>query len=105
LVINSTPNSGLGSITVNNSGKLGGNGSILGTVTVNGGGHVAPGNSVGTISVGGLTLNSGALLDVEGDGGGFDRINVTVDNAFSIAGPTTISLSDLGGVTSGDYVL
>jgi len=45
------------------------------------------------------------LLDVEGDAGGFDRINVTIDNAFSIAGPTTISLSDLGGVTAGDYIL
>jgi autotransporter-associated beta strand protein len=105
LVINSTAGPGQGGITVNTDGRLGGIGNIIGTVTLNSGGHVAPGNSVGTISVGGLTLNSGALLDVEGDGTGFDRINVTIDNAFSIAGPTTISLTDLGGVTAGDYVL
>ena len=105
LVINSTASAGNGGITVNNSGKLGGNGNILGTVTVNSGGHVAPGNSVGIISVGGLTLNSGALLDVEGDASGFDRINVTTDSALNIAGPTTIGLTDLGGVTTGDYVL
>jgi hypothetical protein len=105
LIINSTASAGNGSVSVNNGGALGGNGNILGTVNVNSGGHVAPGNSVGAISVGGLTLNGGGLLDMEGDGSGFDRINVTLDNAFSIAGPTTINLSDLGGVSAGDYVL
>ncbi len=105
LVINSTAGPGGGGITVNSGGTLGGNGNILGTVTVNSGGHVAPGNSVGTISVGVFTLNSGSVLDVEGDAGGFDRINVTIDNAFSIAGPSTIALIDLGGVVAGDYVL
>src|SRR5262249_22769048 len=57
--------SGTGLTTVN-GGTLGGTGSIAGGLTVNPGGHVAPGASIGTFTVGGaVTLNAGAQLDFE----------------------------------------
>jgi autotransporter-associated beta strand protein/T5SS/PEP-CTERM-associated repeat protein len=47
------------------AGTLGGTGSIGGVVTVETGGRIAPGNSVGTLNVATLTLNSGSVLDFE----------------------------------------
>jgi hypothetical protein len=108
LVINSTAAPGAGGITVNSTGTLGGNGNILGTVTVNDGGHVAPGNSVGTLTLGGLNLTDGANFDVEGDASGLDKIMIASDgstDAFTLSGVTKINLADLGGVAIGDYVI
>jgi len=57
-------------VTVQNGGALGGVGSV-GPVTVNLGGHLAPGGlpgAIGTLTLGGnLSLNSGALLDFDLD--------------------------------------
>ena len=76
--------------TVNDGAKLQGIGT-LGATTVNAGGHVAPGNSIGTLNVSGnMTING--TLDVEYDGGGslidllavtgtLDITNATVDFA------------------------
>jgi fibronectin-binding autotransporter adhesin len=110
LVLNSA-GSGTGAVIVHNSGTLGGGGSIAGTATVQSGGHVAPGNSVGTITLGGLSLEGGSLLDVEGQTvaavTSFDMINVTDPNTLLLAssGATSINLTDLGGVVPGDYVI
>ena len=46
------------------SGTLGGNGAI-GDLTVQSGGHVAPGNSPGILSTGSFTLDAGAFFDAE----------------------------------------
>ncbi|MEJ8856977.1 autotransporter outer membrane beta-barrel domain-containing protein [Variovorax robiniae] len=52
--------------TVQNAATLGGSGSIAGSVTVQNGGHLAPGNSLGTLSIGGdLSLSAGSVLDYE----------------------------------------
>lgn len=56
---------GTGAVTVNATGILGGLGTIAGAVTVNAGGYLAPGLSVGTLTVGSLTISAGATLDFE----------------------------------------
>lgn len=75
---------GTGAIVVNTSGALGGTGLISGLVTVNSGGHIAPGNSVGTLSVGGLTLSTGAILDFEFNGTPLND-RVVISNASGLA--------------------
>ncbi|HET7267680.1 MAG TPA: autotransporter domain-containing protein [Oleiagrimonas sp.] len=54
-----------GNVAVAAAATLGGHGTIDGDVTVADGGHIAPGNSVGTLTVGSLKLNSGSILDFE----------------------------------------
>src|SRR5262249_697528 len=67
---------GSGTVTVNNSGTLGGTGTIgvngtpTGNITVNSGGHLAPGLASGTTigtftALNGLTINSGSKMDIE----------------------------------------
>lgn len=52
--------------TVQNGATLGGTGRITGSVTVQDGGHVAPGASPGTLTIGGdLSLSAGSALDYE----------------------------------------
>lgn len=60
LLVNNASGSGSGSglVAVNSGGILGGTGTIAGTVAVNSGGTIAPGASIGT-----LTLNSPPSLD------------------------------------------
>src|SRR5262249_38064999 len=67
LFVNNTAGSGTGSgsVTVNNGGTLGGIGTISGAVTVNSAGHIAPGTSVGTLTLGSLNLGSGSVEDFE----------------------------------------
>ncbi len=55
-------------VAVNSGGTLGGFGSIAGNVTVNGGGILSPGQSVGTLGLGGdLTFSQGAFFDIDID--------------------------------------
>ncbi|MGJ7509790.1 autotransporter outer membrane beta-barrel domain-containing protein [Variovorax sp. GT1P44] len=52
--------------TVQNAATLGGTGRIAGSVTVQDGGHIAPGASPGTLTIGGdLSLSPGSVLDYE----------------------------------------
>jgi uncharacterized protein with beta-barrel porin domain len=67
-----TSSSGL---TVNSGGTIGGTGSLPQTYLVSGA-TLAPGNSIGTITVAGLSLNGGSI-DAEIQGPQNDRINVT----------------------------
>ncbi|WP_122856044.1 autotransporter domain-containing protein [Pseudomonas viridiflava] len=63
-------------VTVNDSGILGGNGSV-GALTANRGGTVAPGNSIGTLRVAGdLLLAPGSTYAVELSPAGSDRLVV-----------------------------
>ena len=50
-------------VTVASGATLGGTGSIAGAVTIADGGILAPGNSVGTLSVGALNLNDASILN------------------------------------------
>jgi outer membrane autotransporter protein len=65
-------------VTVNNGGTLGGNGA-LGNTTIASGGILAPGNSIGTLTVNGsLSFAAGSIYRVEVDAAGAnDRINAT----------------------------
>ena len=65
LLVNNTSGLGTGSVTVQDSGLLGGTGTVTVAVTVNAGGGLAPGNSVGSLTIGSLTLNSGATNSFE----------------------------------------
>ena len=53
LLVNNTSGSGTGTgaVTVGSEGTLGGTGSVAGTVTVNAGGTLAPGASIGTLTL------------------------------------------------------
>jgi len=74
------------STTVQNGATLGGTGSIAGAVTVQNGGHLAPGASPGTLTIGGdLSLSAGSVLDYElGQsnlpGGAFNDLTVVGGN-------------------------
>lgn len=63
-------NAAADTIMINRGGMLAGNGTIPGSVTVNDGGIVSPGNSIGTLSVGDIVFNSGSTLRAEVDAAG-----------------------------------
>jgi len=66
------------SVSVNNGGTLGGSGTV-GSTTIAAGGVLAPGNSIGTLTVNGnVTFAAGSIYRVEVDpAGNNDRINAT----------------------------
>jgi autotransporter-associated beta strand protein len=71
LLVNNITGSGTGTgdVTVNSGGTLGGTGSIAGNVTVNAGGGIAPGASIGTLTVNGnLVLAAGSTNTFEVNG-------------------------------------
>ena len=64
-------------VLVINGARIGGEGT-LGGLSINGGGTVAPGNSIGTLRVGSLDMNAAAIYEVEVDAAGnSDLIDVT----------------------------
>ena len=78
---------GTGAVTVGGLTTLGGAGFISGAVTVNSGGTLAPGNSVGTLTVGSLTLDAGSKLDYEfGTFPSNDLVSVTTLDGLTING-------------------
>jgi autotransporter-associated beta strand protein len=95
---------GGGAWTVQSGATLGGTGTIGAQVNVQSGGILAPGNSVGSLSVASLSLNT-ASLTFEIDGSGADRINVTATNGLTLSGVSTFGLTDLGGIALGTYPL
>jgi hypothetical protein len=91
-----------GPITVN-GGTLGGTGSVSGIVTVGPGGHLAPGASIESLAMGGLTLNANSVLDFElGPGGAQDLLNVS--GLLTLNGGS-LHLTDAGGMGAGTYPL
>ena len=62
LLVNGLHN-GVGAYSVNTNGALGGSGTITAAVGINDGGAIAPGNpgGIGTLTVGALTMSTGAL--------------------------------------------
>jgi len=81
-------------VTVGSSGTLGGSGTITGATTVNG--RLAPGNSIGTLTVtGNLTFGSGSTHAVEiNDAGQADRVNVS--GTATVTG-ATVSVTPAAG--------
>ena len=87
--------------------RLGGTGSIGGTVTIADGGSLAPGASVGTLTVGSLLLNPGSLLDYEL--GLPDIVGGTTNDLIVVTGGLTLDgtlyVADAGGFSRGVYRL
>jgi autotransporter-associated beta strand protein len=91
---------GTGAVVVNTNGALGGTGTISSAITVNAGGVISPGsNGVGTVTMtGGLTLNSGAILNIE-IGSTNDKVAVT--GALALNG--VINVTNLAGFNVGTF--
>jgi autotransporter-associated beta strand protein len=110
LLVNNSTSSGTGtnSVFVNSGAMLGGTGMISGAVTVNSGGHIAPGASIESLDVGSVTFAAGSILDFElGTILGVDTsdlLNVTTTNGFTINGGT-LNLTNAAGMTGGIYTL
>lgn len=96
LLVNNTSGSGTGTgaVAVQTGATLGGSGFISGVVT-SAGGILAPGNSPGTLTVGGLTLDGTSILSYELDaidqtvGSGINDLiqvngNLTLDGTFNL---------------------
>ena len=95
---------GSGAVAVNSTGALGGTGIVTPAVTVNVGGAISPGsNGVGTVTMtGGLTLNSGALLNFDlGTTVASDKIAVI--GALALNG--VLNLTNVAGFGAGTYTL
>jgi autotransporter-associated beta strand protein len=92
---------GTGAVNVNTGGTLSGTGTLSGVVTVASSATMSPGDpgSVGTITVGGLTLNAGSILRYEWDPAqNHDLIVVTANNGLTINGGQ-VNLLNAGGST------
>lgn len=77
---------GTGAVTIGSNATLSGSGVISGAVTVNTGGKIAAGNSVGNLTLGSLTLDAGSVLDYEFNGSANDLVSVTSSNGLTING-------------------
>lgn len=92
-----------GAITVGSGATFGGTGAVSGIVTVQSGGHLAPGASIESLNVGGLTIGPGSILDFElGPGGARDLLSV--NGLFNLSGGS-LNLIDTGGMGPGAYPL
>jgi uncharacterized protein (TIGR03382 family) len=88
-------------VTVNDGGTFGGTGSVLGsTVTVNAGGVLAPGESIGAFTVG--SANIDGTLAIEFNGGSIDKLMVA--GALDISG-ATLAFTNLGTLTGSAQVI
>jgi autotransporter-associated beta strand protein len=100
LIINGNFSAATGAVSVASGAILGGNGTIGGATTVDG--TIAAGNSIGVLSVAGLTLNATSTLDNElGRSGSTpvsDRVNVT--GSVSIASGANLKLTLYTGLTA-----
>jgi fibronectin-binding autotransporter adhesin len=117
LRVNGTHTGG-GAYTVASGATLSGIGTISAQVNVSAGGIVHPGtaatinnsgsfitsNSIGTLTVGGLSLTS-SILAMDGSNAGMDRVNVTNTDALTLSGVSTVNFVDLGGLTAGTFTL
>lgn len=89
-------------LTVNAGGTLGGNG-IVGNTTINGG-SLAPGHSIGLLTVqGNLVMTAAASYMVEVSGSNADRVNVT--GAATLGGATVKASFAPGGYLSKRYTI
>ena len=88
-------------LNISSNATLSGVGTVLGAATVNAGGTLAPGNSVGTLTISNnLVVNNAAVLQYE-LGTNSDR--TVVSSNLTLAG--TLNITDAGGFTNGTYTL
>ncbi|MEO5760113.1 MAG: autotransporter outer membrane beta-barrel domain-containing protein [Mesorhizobium sp.] len=83
-------------VTILNGGALGGNG-MVGATTLQAGGVIAPGNSIGTLTIQGNYIGAGGTVEIEamldGDASSADRLVITGDTI----GTTNVKVIALGG--------
>ena len=94
-------------VVVNNGGTLAGTGTAAGATTVAGGGMVAPalGGTAGTLNLASLTLNAGAVLNMDLLGTGTSD-KIALSGSLTASGTTTINLNTLAGFAgAGTYPL
>jgi len=96
-------------VNVRSGGTLAGNGNLTGLVTIDSGGHLAPGNSPGTLTVGTLVLNAGSQMDFElgqanTPGGALNDL-VSVTNNLTLAGTLNVATPSGGTFGPGVYRL
>ncbi len=91
---------GSGNVSLANTTVLSGSGTIAGAVTLASGAKLVPGTGgVGTLTTGGLSLASGALLDLEfASTSSYDQVIVTNSNGLNVDGGD-ILLYTAGGTT------
>ena len=88
-----------GDVYVDDSGTLGGSGTINGNVIVLAGGTVSPGNSPGTLTVvGNVNFTPGSGFKVQVEGNKADLLNVIGGGVVTIDPGTSITMEFLGGV-------
>ena len=105
LEANSSSATGAGTVTVQSGATLAGAGTA-GNVVIANGGNLSPGNNtVGTLNIGSLTLNSGSLIDIEFNGSANDEVAAS---SLSLGGGI-FNLYTAGGTqpwtTAGTYTL
>jgi autotransporter-associated beta strand protein len=108
LLVNNTTGSGTGpnNVTVQAAGTIGGTGTVAGRITASGG-RVAPGESVGTLTVGnGVNFSSGGTYVWElgansTDPGSGDLLNVTGGNVV-LGGSSRLAIGFTGSATAPD---
>ncbi|AZO28843.1 autotransporter outer membrane beta-barrel domain-containing protein [Mesorhizobium sp. M1B.F.Ca.ET.045.04.1.1] len=107
-------------VTILNGGALGGNGTV-GATTLQAGGVIAPGNSIGTLTIDGNYAGAGGTLEIEamldGDASSADRLVITGDTSGATyvkvigvggSGAQTsegIKIVDVGGISAGTFSL
>ncbi|MBD8554670.1 autotransporter domain-containing protein [Rhizobium sp. CFBP 8762] len=83
-------------LTVENGARLHGNGTV-GSVLLNAGSTIAPGNSIGTLQVAGdLTFTPGSSYEVEVDPEGTASDLVTVDGVATLNGASVVHVGTTG---------
>ena len=93
-----------------NGGKLDGSGTMRGSVTVNSGGMLSPGNGPGLLGVGSLVLSSGSVTLIEVNatmtrGMDFDGIDVTTDNGLIYGGDLQLAFANSAPLASSAIAL
>ncbi|CAM1000321.1 Autotransporter-associated beta strand repeat-containing protein [Rhodanobacter sp. Root179] len=98
-----------GDTQVDSGATLGGHGRIDGDVALQSGGHLAPGGSIGTLSIGGnLGAASGSVLDYEFGAPGADLHTFGAGDSVQVDGDLTLNgavlnVVDAGGMGAGLY--
>ena len=113
-------------VSVASGATLGGNGTISGDITVNNGGIIAPGNSIGQLTVDSLTLQSGATMSFEltnnttagitydqivgnelifADGGSFTLILTGISDTISMSDQFTLFTGSVANLSSANITI
>ena len=93
------------STMVANTGTLGGIGNLSGPVTVASGGTISPGNSIGTLSTGALSLSGTYLAQIDLNNGGAaaaDLLNVTGAVNLNTGSTLNLQLSNISTSATGE---